>query len=235
MLSAEALRLAAIEVLRPTSAVEAGAGYPTLAGLNVLDSRAIAVEDIDRDQAYTPILALYTADAGVSLRGPHASAWDTVADAVLDVVAELGVVESDKDGEFADALASTDPDARLVLATLCSQVRYLLEQSQAGGLWRHLVRQIVKIEYQPFSVPNIGIRWQRITMRFHCEIHDDDFDTVGLPEPMGSLFAALPSQSYAKAKLATLATHFSRDALRQLEGVDGTTGSRSPGFKVDFP
>ncbi|NLS02318.1 hypothetical protein HGP14_02900 [Rhizobium sp. P32RR-XVIII] len=235
MLAAEALRLAAIEVLRPTAAVEAGEGFPTLAGLNVLDSREIAVQDIDRDKPYTPILVLHTAEAGVALRGALSSAEDTAANAALDIVAELAVVENDKDGEFADALAASDPEARLVLAALCSQVRYLLERSQAGGLWRRLVRRIVNIEYQPFEVPNIGMRWQRITMRFHCEIRDDDFEVEGLPEPMATVYAALPSQSYAKAKLASLASHFSRDVLPRLEGVDVDTGDNMPGFKVDFP
>jgi hypothetical protein len=235
MLAAEALRLAAIEVLRPTSAVLADGGYPTLAGINVLDSREIAIQDIDSSKPFTPILVLHTAEAGVALRGPLSSAEDTTADAVMDVVAELAVIASDKDGEFADALAATDPEARLVLAALCSQVRYLLERSQAGGLWRRLVRRIVNIEYQTFAVPNIGMRWQRVTMRFHCEIRDDDFEVNGLPEPMGSLYASLPPESYAKAKLASLVSHFSPDVLPDLAGVDVDTGPNTPGFKVDFP
>lgn len=235
MLAAEALRLAAIEVLRPTAAVEAGTGFPTLAGVNVLDSRDVAIEDIDRSKPFTPVLALYTAEAGVALRGPLSSATDTTADAVLDVIAELAVVAHDSDGEFADALASTSPEARLVLAALCSQVRYLLERSEAGILWRRLVRRIVNIEYQTFAVPNIGARWQRITMRFHCEIRDDDFEVEGLPEPIASIYAKLPAQSYAKAKLAVLVSHFSPDVLPALDQISVDTGANSPGAQVDFP
>jgi hypothetical protein len=235
MLAAEALRLAAIEVLRPTAAVEAGGGFPTLAGLNVLDSRDIAIEDIDRSKPFTPILVLHTSEAGVALRGPLSSADDITADAVLDVIAELAVVAHDEVGEFADALATTSPEARLVLAALCSQVRFLLERSQAGFLWRRIVRRIVNIEYQTFAVPNVGVRWQRITMRFHCEIRDDDFEVDGLPEPIASIYAALPPQSYAKAKLAALVTHFSPDVLPSLDRITIEAGPNQPGAQVDFP
>ncbi|MBX5112691.1 hypothetical protein [Rhizobium lentis] len=222
MLSAEALRLAAVEVLCPTAAILAGEGYPTLAGRLVYDSRAVAIEDLDRKAPYTPTLSLHTPEAGVSLRGPMAAADDTEADAVLDIVAQLAVVASDDDGEFADAMAETDPDARLVLAALCAQVRFLLERSQDGGLWRTLVRRIVKIEAQTFAVPNLGLRWQRVTMRFHCEIRDDDFDMTGggLPQPIRRLYEALPDQSYAKAKLAALASHFPAEVLPPFEGGD---------------
>ncbi|KWV42126.1 hypothetical protein AS026_21190 [Rhizobium altiplani] len=235
MLAAEALRLAAIEILRPTAAVEAGTGFPTLAGLNVLDSRETAVEDIDRSKPYTPILALHTTEAGVALRGPLSSANDVSADTVLDVVAELAVVEQDGQGEFAFAAATTDPEARLVLAALCAQVRYLLERSQSGGMWRYLVQRIVNIEYQSFAAPEIGVRIQRTTMRFHCEIRDDDFEVVGLPEPLATIYAKLPAQSYAKAKLAALASHFSPDVLPSLDRVTIDTGPNFPGAQVNFP
>ncbi|WFS01596.1 hypothetical protein [Rhizobium tumorigenes] len=196
-----------------------------MAGINVFDSRKVALQDIDPSASFTPVLALYTSESGVKLRGEHAAADDTQADAVLDIVAELAVAQSDADGEFADAMASDDPDARLVLAALCSQVRQLLERSQRGRLFRRLVSDIVNTEYKTFAVPELGIRWQRVTIRMHCNIHDDDFDADngGLPEPMASLFNALPDDSYAKAKLAALAAHFSPEILPRLQGIKVTT------------
>lgn len=225
MLSAEALRIAAAEVLCPTAASIAGEGFPTLAGRFVFDSRAVAVEDLDRSAPYTATLTLHTVESGVSLRGAMAAADDTEADAVLDIVAQLAVIDSDDAGEFVDAMAETESDARLVLAALCAQVRMLLERSQDGGLWRTLVRRIVKIEEQTFAMPNLGLRWQRVTMRVHCEIRDDDFDMAGggLPQPTRRLYEALPDQSYAKAKLAALAAHFPAEPLPHLDG--GTANS----------
>jgi hypothetical protein len=226
MLAAEALRLAAIEILCPTAAIAADSGYPTRAGARVFDSRAVALEDIDPTKAFTPVLSLYTNKSGVKLRGPHAAAGDTNADAVLEIIAELAVVSGDEGGEFADAMASDDPDARLVLAALCAQVRWILERSQQGGLWRQLVRQITETEFEPFAVPEIGMRWQRVTIRMHCEIRDDDFDMTdgGLPEPIRALYDQLPSASYAKEKLAALAAYFVPEPLQPLTQIHVTTG-----------
>ncbi|MBB3608666.1 hypothetical protein [Rhizobium sp. BK602] len=230
MLAAEALRLSAIEILSPTAVQESGP-YPTLAGYRVYDSRAVALEDLDQDGPYTPVLSLYTPESGVKLRGPHAAADDTEAEAVLEIVAELAVSATDNGVTYADALASADPEARLVLAALCAQVRRLLERSQAGGLWRRLVRQITDTDYKTFAVPELGLRWHRVTIRMHCEIRDDDFDMTagGLPEPIKSLYEALPDDSYAKEKLGVLAAHFDPELLPQLQQVRITTGPVTSG------
>jgi hypothetical protein len=232
MLSAEALRLAAIEVLCPTASQESGSGYPTLAGKSVFDSRAAALEDLDPSAPYTPVLALYTSESGVSLRGHMAAADDTLADAVLDVVAELAVTANDDSGDFVDAMADDDPGARLVLGALCAQVRRELERSQRGNLFRRIVSRIVKVEQQAFAMPNYGLRWQRVMMRFHCEIRDDEFDMApgGLPEPIRSLYEALPDGSYAKSKLSLLASYFHQEAFAPLEGIDVNRDTPALGF-----
>tara|TARA_R110002020_G_scaffold471284_1_gene698227 strand:- start:20434 stop:21153 length:720 start_codon:yes stop_codon:yes gene_type:complete len=228
MLSAEAVRLAAVEILCPTAAIGGLEPFPTLAGHRVYDSREVAIQDLDQEKDYTPILALHTVESGVALRGEATAAWDTSADAVMDVVAELAVVAGDQDGDFVDAMpmAETDPSARLVLSALCAQVRFLLERSAGGGLWRRLVKRIVRIELQTFAVPEIGARWQRVTMRFHLEIRDDDFDMEngGLPEPIKSVYAALPAGSYASAKLSELAAAFTGTTPEPLDTVIITTG-----------
>jgi muconolactone delta-isomerase len=236
MLAAEALRLSAIEILLPTAVQESGP-YPTLAGYRVYDSRAVALEDLDQDGPYTPVLSLYTPESGAKLRGPHSAAGDTEADAVLEIVAELAVSAVDNGVTYVDAMPATDPEARLVLAALCAQVRRLLERSQVGGLWRRLVRQITETEYKTFAVPEIGLRWHRVTIRMHCEIRDDDFDMEagGLPEPIKSLYASLPDASYAKAKLAALAAHFDPEILPALDEIHVTSGPVKYGLKPPTP
>jgi hypothetical protein len=233
MLAAEAVRLAAVEILCPTAAVEGSEPFPTLAGRRVYDSREVALQDIDQERDYTPVLAIHTVESGVTLRGEASAWWDAVSDAVMDVVAELAVVAGDEDGQFADAapMAETDPSARLVLSALCSQVRFLLERSAGGGLWRMLVKRITKIEMQTFAVPEIGARWQRVTMRFHLEIWGDEVDSVngGLPEPIKSVYEALPAGSYACAKLAELAAAFSGEPQTPLNSVKLAAGSVTSG------
>lgn len=236
MLAAEAMRLAAIEVCCPTAAILSGAGYPTLAGLAVADSRAVAVQDLDPKRPYTPVLAFYTRSSDSVSRGPAASQWDRAATAVLEVVAELAVIARDTQGDYADALAADDPDARLVLSALVAQVRWLLEYSEAGYLFRRFVVSIDRVEEETFGVSDLGLRWQRVTIRFHCSLQDDQFgDASGLPEPTASLLRNLPEQSYAKAKLQTLAAHFAGQTRTPLEMVTlGEPGGTQPhaGFPI---
>jgi hypothetical protein len=231
MLAAEALRLAAMETLCPHAALVDDAGYPTLARHRVLDSRAVAIEDLDRSRSYTPVLALYTPDSGVKLRGPLTDARDTEADATLDVVGELAVSDRDTDGDFAAAMAETDPKARLVLAAMMAQARYVLLHTQKGYVFRRICKQVLDTEYQTFAVPQLGLRFQRLTMRMHCQIRDDDFDVPAgeLPEPIRTLYRNLPDASYARAKLTELAAQFNPEVLPGLEAVQVTTGPATSG------
>lgn len=225
MLSAEAVRLLAIEALCPTEALAAKTGFPTLAGARVFDSRAPSVSDIDNEADYTPVLSLYTPESGVALRGPLTDYGDTEADAVLDVVAELAIV-TESDGEtIADAMADGDPAARLVLAALASQVRAVLEFSTRGKAFRKLVRQVMRIEQKTYAVPQYGLRWHRMTLRYHMSIRDDVFDMAagGLPEPVASVAAALPEDSYAREKLLSLASYFAAEPPTPLEGISVTS------------
>lgn len=226
MLSAEAVRLVAMELLLPTEAQADGGPYPTLAGAHVYDSRAASLSDIDEGVPYTPVLALYTPESGAALRGPMTDASDTIADAVLDVVAELAIVTMSEDGEaYVDAMADGDATARLVLAALAAQVRSILERSDAAVVWRRLVRQVERVEAKTFAVPEYGLRWQRMTLRFHLSIRDDLFAAAGgLPEPIRSVHAALPAGSYAKAKLGELAAHFPAQPVTELTTIRGQVG-----------
>lgn len=226
MLSAEALRLTAVEIFSPTAAQLNEVSFPTLAGKLVYDSRAAPLEDLRQDAPYTPVLSLYTPESGVKLRGPHASAWDTEADAWLDIVAELAVKTTQDGVTFVDAMAGDDPEARLVLSALLAQSRNLLERSVAGGIWRRLVRNIEEIEYKTFAVPELGLRWLRQTMRVHCSIRDDRFDMAagGLPEPIRSVYEELPEASYAKQKLGWLMTQFAPEVLPALKEIHVNTG-----------
>ena len=232
MLAAAALRLAAIEALCPYSAVSGDDGvtgavrYPTLARNRVYDTRAPGLQDLDRGEPYTPCLSLYSAEAGQQLRGPATDAEDIEADCVLDLVAELSTADSDGAEETVGVMADDDPEARLVLEALVSQCLYVLHQSEAGGLFRRLRARLIKAESVGFAVPQYGLRFQRITTRLHYEIRPDRYpETAGeLPEPMATLYAALPKGSYSHGKLCELARHFNPDLLPALEEIRVTSG-----------
>lgn len=226
MLSAEAARLAALEVLCPKAAIDGDAPYPTLAADKVFDSRAVGIDDLDRDAKYTPCLALFTSDASVGPRGEIAAYDDTDARSTLEVVAELAVASSDDDGGlFADAMPADDWDARLVLAALCGQVRRLLQFDERGRLFRRFVRRVISVSEETFAIPQLGARWHRVTMRFDLSLPDDEFaDEAGLPEPLKTLATLLPDGSPAAQRLAVLASHFTAQARIPLTGISATLG-----------
>lgn len=227
MLSAEAVRLVAVETLCPTAAIVAGTGFPTLAGKRVFDSRPATLSEIDREAEYTPVVSLYTRRSSSSLRGALTDNTDTMTTTVLDIVAELAVVTRDTEAgqpDYVDAMADGDPTARLVLAALAGQIRFLLTNGAAGTAWRRLVREVVRVDTETFAIPEFGLRFQRLMLSFELSIREDRFDLAngGLPEPLRSVHAALPAQSYAKTKLTELAGHFVGEPPDVLSEIAGT-------------
>lgn len=220
MLIAEAVRLAAIEVLCPTNSIENDLEFPTLAGINVLDSKEIEISQLGEDLPFTPVLALYTSMSQSENRSGDAGGIEFENTCVLEVVGELAVVATDPDNnneEFVDAMAGDDPDARLVLAAMISQVRYLLEEAESGSLFRKFAKAVVKVEEEPFGVPNLGLRWQRVIVRFTLAIGNDCFDEeTGNPVSLVRLAELLPAESYAIKKINELLLKFtpvSRNSL----------------------
>lgn len=235
MLSAEAARLAAIEVLCPTSVLAAAGPFPTLAGDRIFDSRLVGIDDLDADAKFTPCLALFTAEASSAPRGEIAAVDDASAESVLEIVAELAVASRDEAGApFADAMPADDWDARLVLAALCGQVRRLLMYDERGRLFRRFVRRVVRWEEETFAIPQLGARWHRVTMRLTLSLPDDEFaDTAGLPEPLATLAGLLPADSPAAVKLATLAVHFKAVSRTPLAGIDFSDAALGAGLTAD--
>jgi len=223
MLFAEAVRLAAIETICPTAAVVADANFPTMAGKLVFDSRAARAAELDASRTFVPTIALYTVESSANLRGALSDASDREARAVLDVVTELSVRDGD---EFTSPLAENDPQARLTLAALTSQVRYLLEHAPSGrSFFRRQGYSVERIETKTLVVPELGLRVQSQTTRLVVLCEDDDFAVAPgeLPEPMRSLLAELPEQSYARGQLVKLAAAFSPQSLPDLQSAGITT------------
>lgn len=232
-LSAEAMRLAAVEALCPSDALalemsEAGSGsFPTLARERVYDSRQIRIDELD-GKAWTPTLALYTPDSSANARGEFSGQDDMQATSMLEIVGELATTAKDSAGSFVDAaVASGDPEARLVLSAMMAQVRQALFISQRGrALMKLVVKHVGSMSCETFGVPELGLRYHRMVMKISAIVRDDDFSAAdgALPEPCASLYAALPDASYAKAKLAELAAAFSLDATAPLQSIHITTG-----------
>lgn len=228
MLAAAALRLAAVESLCPTGALAGTVPFPTLAKGRVFDSQMIGAEAIDPDEDYTPSLSIFTEDVHVERQGDVSTSMHGRATAKLIVIVELGCTQSEEGGDFVVVpYGEDDPRARMVLDALCAQVRLVLAYSPSGSIFRKIVGSVDNLRIEPFALPQFDIRWMRSTMTFSCMIRDDKFtDEPGLPEPLRSLFLALPDGSTAKAKLQELHDVFAgitRDPLADIR--ISTTGN----------
>jgi hypothetical protein len=241
-IAAELLRLTAIESLAPFAAVSAGEGFPTLAKGRVYDSRRPPIDDMDRDQDYTPVLSLFTRKSESARRGTGQGNVSRNGRAILEIVAELAIAATDPEpvpgqpGEFVDALASDDPQAKITLAVLCAQVRHALTEGQSGAIFRKACIAVDGLEEEGFAVPELGLRWHRTTMVLDCQIPDDAFQASGgLPQPAASIAAMLPPGSYASIILDRLAGQFlAAEPLPRIEtiafetkqhGVSGQAGT----------
>lgn len=210
MLSATAVRLAAIEVLCPTTARESEVGYPTLARHRVYDSRQVAFQDLDHDRAFTPVLVLHTTESAAILRSTISDADDRDGSTVLDIVAEIAVAGDDVDDTEVYVRSEDDPQARLVLEALSAQVLYTLMHAPGGVLFRKYAMSIMAVEIKTYGSPELGVRFLRNTIRLRIDTPQDDFEVANgcLPEPCESLRQALPVSSYARKKLDELAAFF---------------------------
>lgn len=227
MLYSTALRLAAIECLCPTAAIAGTVSYPTLAGIGVLDSKRPEIGDLEKSKKYTPVISIYSGEATSTLRGDAAASNDRAATAILEFVAELAEAVPAEGGEaYAEAMVTTDQDARVVLDALVAQIRRTLEYAPAGSLFRKMrIGSPVKISCEPHVVPELDLRFCRtfVTMEFNAP--DDVYsDAAGLPEPAATLLASLPDGSYSKARLTALA-----DAFAAIVRADLTEITVDPG------
>lgn len=242
-IAAEVARLAAVECLAPTAALLAETGFPTLAAGRVFDSRAAAVADL-RPDGYLPSLALYTRKAESARRGSGQGSASRFGRTQIEIVAELSVIQEDENGAYADALlAGTDPQARIQLAALCAQVRHLLLDASGGMLFRRAVMAVEGIDFEPFAVPELGLRWHRTVMVWDCLIPDDDWGSHGgLPQPASALINQFPAESEARATLLSLAAGFAAlPVLPVLETIAfavqpaGASGQAGPADTIGPP
>lgn len=225
MLFAAAARLALIEALCPTASITSNANFPTIAGKRVLDSRRVEIEDLERDAngdyVRTPVIGVFTANAQSDLRSDSSSYDDRQATVTLEIMAELAILASNDGEQFADAEASTDAEADLLLSALVAQIRRVIEIAPQGEIFRKVTKGAVRrFQSQPDVMPQIGVRFARHFITIEIEIDDDQYDYAGgLPEPLKTLSELLPAGSYAAAQLADLSNKFGQVNTENLAEV----------------
>lgn len=227
IMTAAALRLAAIEALTPSN----GQVPRTLAGRHVFDSRAAAITDMDDESRtadrYTPVLAVYTLSADSDTRGEASGNADATCMSVLEFVGELAVVTQEVDEmtghpvQVLDAMAGNDPQAHLVLSAMMAQVRKVLLHSEAALGFRALFMSHAGDKLEFMTVPELGLNYHRAFLRMSFRIKDDGFpDQSGLPSHVRAFVDSLPAESYARAKMLALGGYLSAEPRTPLAGID---------------
>lgn len=229
----DAVRLAAVETLAPTAALQGlpGAAFPTIAGGHVFDSRMLMVEDFGSGSRRTPALGVYTESVRAEPRGNAQFSAPAVFMVDLVVEAEISILDRDEHGVPGVGPAPTDAAAELELGFLLAQTRRALTMSVGGGVLHRIVKQITDIESVPRRIPGFGIRLAGRTLRLRCAVDDDTWSAAGgLPEPLKTVRARLPTGSYAAAQLDRIAAAIAADPARvpleeirmTLVGLDGS-------------
>src|SRR5438105_891521 len=123
MLARTALRLATVEALRPTAAIDSDGPWPTLAGKLVFDSRIDPIDDLSPEQQRT-VVCVYT-DSEEGYAGQRAGGPPFKA--VVDLVFEVSVVvlrAGDDPGTFVAGCPETDAELEASLDLLARAARW---------------------------------------------------------------------------------------------------------------
>lgn len=237
MLSSTALRLAALEVLRPTEAINGEADYPTLAGKLVLDSHQAAVSDMNEGKPFTPVIALYSVDATGENRGGDIDDIDFDQESVLEIVIEMAVNQALEagDGEVmapvmvGDLSAANDIEATRDLEMLATQVRRILEDSPEGHIFRAQHRGCRRYDMEPLAEPSLGLRWHRMTLRMTYGVKSDRFDEeTGRHVGLDRLIAALPADSIVRTDAEAINSRFAPHTRTPLKVPDVAEANDKP-------
>jgi hypothetical protein len=189
-----ALRLAALEALCPQSAIEANAGFPTYAGGNVFDTR---LRPLTRDEQRTMRYALSVYVNDDKAEPAHRGGIPFKRTLGLDVV--LMVIGASNE----EAMLEAHIDA------LDGQVRHALFYGAKGEPFRKLFGNLILgIESETERGAEEAMMSVTRTLRFECEVPDDQFDlnpasapsgAARIPEPLFGVLSSLSNGAFAQS------------------------------------
>jgi len=210
MLSSLALRLAAIEGLRPTPALLADGPWPTLAKKHIYDSRIDPLEDLQEKEEW-PIIVIYAEDddsheAGQKRGGPPYLLC-------IDLIFECSVVvkaAADADPQiFTVGWPETDAELEAALNLISAQIYFTLFYAPSGLIFRKVcASRVTNIRSTVHRTSEEGRRLARRTITWKVLVNGDDaYDPAPaqqltgfalLPEPLKTVACMLPENSYGR-------------------------------------
>lgn len=210
MFSSLALRLATIEGLRPSPALLAEGPWPTLAKKYVFDSRFDPLEDLQEQEA-RPVIVVYTEDddtheAGQKRGGPPYLVC-------VNLVFECSVVVKAAAGAdpqvFTVGFPETDAELEAALDLIAAQIYFTLLYSPSGLIFQKVsAARVLSIGSVVHRTSEEGRRLACRTITWKVLVNGDDaYDpapaatlagTALLPEPLKTVAAMLPENSYGR-------------------------------------
>lgn len=138
MLAREFLRLCALEALRPSALLASDAGWPTIAGKYVSDSRIDPIDDVELDER-RPLIAVFTEASSLT---KIAQAGPLFYKNEVDLVFEISVVGKYPvdGGEPIIDYADTDAAIEVMLGSLEEQIYRCLHDGPTGALFRQMAK-----------------------------------------------------------------------------------------------
>lgn len=227
--SATALRIAAVEALRPASALAGTDVFPTIAGAAVFDSRIVALADLKKLAVPSLVVGVFSEAVSIDSRG---AAYPLAPGVVqVDLAFEIDVLQGEKDGDvLLGPPLNTDAAWEVKTDFLVAQIRKVLTTGPSGAIFRKVAKQILGISSAPFRIPELGVRLTRRTMVVKCAVSDEAWSLDGgLPEPLKTVADLLPQTSPATTVLAAVAAAIGAETPgAALEAIDIGFGGEPP-------
>jgi hypothetical protein len=218
MLARAFLRICTLEAIRPSALLAADAGWPTIAGKYVSDSRMDPIDDDLASDERRPLIAVYSEDSHVS---KIAQGGPIFYKGLVDLVFEISVVgkyATDASAEPVVDFADTDGATEAQLDALEDQIFWCLHYSPTGKLFR----QMSKLPFEEWtSVPHRSgeeaIKLARRTVRAKIRVADACYlaDVKTTPADLDRLplqLKAIADQLGGSTYLAELALGLARTA-----------------------
>jgi len=256
-LSRLALRLAAIEALKPAASVADPDGlFPTLAGLRVFDSRIDAIESLSDDEKGAPIAIVYTETTKSSpydgsKHRPDEHFVDLVIEALMAFRSEVEVTSPDGTTVSVGGYETpiTDRESEAILDVHEALIRRVFDRKAAvasASLFFRVAMEVRSIDSEPLRDSDKTTRLAQRTIRFACKVKGEAWappaiaaePPVGLqrlPEPLQMVALALPDGSAGRAicdKMAGLIPE--AGALISLSGIDFFVAANRTPTAADF-
>jgi len=224
-LSRLALRLAAVEALRPSATGSAGP-FPTLAGPRVYDSRLDVIDTLSDIDA-KPMLLVYTEEQnnkpyGNAVHRPDESIVTLVVEISVALRGEVEIAHPDGTTETVNTVETplTDREHEALLDVLEATVRRVFDRNAtvaSAALFFLVAMEVRAIESEPLRDADKTTRLAARTLKFTVKVVGDRWPVptlppspaatglARLPEPLASVARAVPSTSSAGALLARVA------------------------------